>query len=142
MNSLHEQSCGNIRHQRKSQDLPASGFYNVAAYNTIERPIAPFHQNIRLESPNKVPGIGCIKNHNMVYAGKRRKDFGSLPFRDKGASRFDASQRGVAIESHHQAVPQRPGLLQKSCMTDMEQIETTVCKHDPFCAISPALKDH
>jgi hypothetical protein len=101
LNSLHKQSRGNIRHQRNRQDLAASAFHNVAANNTIKGPVAPFHQDIRLESLNKVARIGRIKNHHMIYAGKGRNDLRSLSFRDQGPSRFDASHGGVAIDPHH-----------------------------------------
>ena len=85
--------------------------------------------------------IGGIKNHDVVHTAKSGEDLRSLRFGDHGTSGFDPPHGCVAIESHDQAVPQLPGLLKKADVTDVEEIEAAVGKHDALSATSPPLND-
>ena len=58
--------------QRNCPDGSASSFDDVAADNALDRPIATFHQHIRLQRRNQIQRVRLGKHHDVIDAAEGR----------------------------------------------------------------------
>jgi hypothetical protein len=116
---------------RDGNDAAAGGFHFFAADDLIAGPVAAFHQHVREQTGDDFARRGFVKNHYRVDAFERRENFGTLAFRQDGASgTLQLANAGVAVEADDERVAESASLLEAADMPGMQQIEAAIREDD------------
>jgi hypothetical protein len=141
-NSFDEAGSGRTFDERKDYHLATRFFNPFPSHRGFLGPIPSFDKDVGLERGDEFQGGGFIKNSDIVHTPKARENLRPLFLREDGPVRaFQASNRMIAVHPDDQYISKRFRFLQIADMADMENVETTVGKNDPFSLYPKAIEN-
>ena len=110
---------------------PPSGEYFTAFGNSLLRVIGTLGVNRGTQNVEYMRDVGLVKNDNVVYSTQRRnKRYAFLFIQDGPARILDQAHGCIAVDRNNQHIAQSTRALQISQMSDMENVEAPICKHN------------
>src|SRR5580704_5579536 len=130
------------RLERNRNHAPAARLNLFTSGDRFDVPVRAFRQNVRPQSRQKFARRRSIEHHNVIHRRETCQNRRAIFLRQHRPRRpLQSAHTRVAVQSHHQTIPQRARLFEALNMSGMQQIETSVGEHHspPIAVFRPQL---
>src|SRR5579859_4023512 len=129
--NARDQSGGAVSCQEIDQDdLPAVLFDHGSFWQRAVAIISAFNVDFRLQGENQIAGYEGLEDDGSVHTAQRCHE--SRPFacwNERTASSLERFGCRITIDAHKQGVARSPRFFEVIQVSNVEQVEVTVCKH-------------